>query len=44
MLSSIIFMLFIKSTRKELKWQQGRKKWELDSVSLLQVHRGLIHS
>ena len=44
MLSSITFKSFIKSTRKELKWQQRTKKWELDSVSLLQLHRGLIHS
>ena len=44
MFSSIIFKSFIKSARKELKWQHQRKKWELDSVSLLQLHRGLIHS
>ena len=44
MFLSIIFKSFIKSTRKELKWQQRRKKWELDSVSLLQLHRGLILS
>ena len=44
MLSSIIFKSSIQSARKELKWQQRRKKWELDSVSLIQLHRGLIHS
>ena len=43
-LSDLHTIPFMRSASNIMQWWQQRKKWELDSGSRLQLHRGFIQS